>query len=330
MVNFHLVERMKLEESLSKGFNYTGKLFSRVKDLLILTVISIIPILNILTLGYWGRVTRDSPSSEGPPRLERWGDMFIDGLKVIGAGILWAIPIAIVAALLTLALIIPTIGLLRLTSPDFWANWGAGFTNSTMGNWTHMGEIMQRAFEPLRPLALAIIPAILLVALVILFTMVMAFTGIVHMFKKGSFFKAFAVGEIFNVMGKIGYLRYLGLIAVMVLLGGVIGIISMIPVLGWIIGAFLSLLLYVAIFRSIGLLYDDAMGTSVVSVVSVVPPVTPVAPVVEEKAPPAAPAVVAETAKTTKAKQVYCVSCGTANPVDGKFCRSCGKELVKS
>jgi ribosomal protein L40E len=321
---------MKLEDSLSKGFNYTGRLFSRAWDLIILTIITIIPIVNIFTLGYVGRVTRDSPASEGPPRLERWGSMFVDGLKVVAAGILWAIPIAIVAAVLTLALLIPTIGLLRLTSPDFWANWGAGFANSTMGNWTHMGELMQRAFEPLRPLALAIIPAILLVALVTLFTMVMAFTGIVHMFKKGSFVKAFAVGEIFSVMGKIGYLRYLGLIAVMVLLGGVIGIISMIPVLGYIIGAFLTLLLYVAIFRSIGLLYDDAMGTGVVSVTSVMPQVTPMAPIAEEKAPQAAPAVVTETTKAVRARQVYCVSCGTANPVDGKYCRNCGKELVKS
>jgi ribosomal protein L40E len=334
MVSFHLVERMKLEESLSKGFNYTGKLFSRAWDLILLTIITIIPIVNILTLGYVGRVTRDSSSSEGPPRLERWWSMFVDGLKVIAAGILWAIPIAIVAAVLTLALLIPTISLLRLTSPDFWTNWGTNFANSTMGNWTHMGELMQRAFEPIRPLALAIIPVILLVALVIIFTMVMAFTGIVHMFKKGSFVKAFAIGEIFTVMGKIGYLRYLGFIAVMIVLGGVIGIISMIPVLGWIIGAFLSLLLYVAIFRSIGLLYDDAMGTGVIPAATVMPPpiapVASVAPVVEEKAPPAAPAVAPEAAKAAKIRQVYCVSCGTANPVDGKFCRNCGKELVKS
>lgn len=316
---------MKLEESLSRGFNYTGRLFSRAWDLILLTIITIIPVVNILTLGYIGRVTRDSPSSEGPPRLERWWGMFVDGLKVVGAAILWAIPIAIIAALLTLVLLVPTIGFLRLTSPDFWANWGTNFANSTVGNWTHMAQFMQRAFEPLRPLALAVIPVMLLVALVVLFTVVVAFTGIVHMFKKGSFLKAFAVGEIFDVMGKIGYLRYLGLIVVMVLLGGIIGIISMIPVLGWLIGAFLSLLLYVAIFRSIGLLYDDAMGVTAAPT----PPASPPAP----EAPPAAVAAVPaqpEPPKAAKAKQVYCVSCGTANPPDGRFCRNCGKELVKS
>jgi hypothetical protein len=108
---------MKLEDSLTKGFNYMGKLFSRAGDLILLTIINIIPILNILTLGYVARVTRDSSTSEGPPRLERWWSMFVDGLKVVAAGILWAIPIAIVAAVLTLILLVPTIGFLRLTSP---------------------------------------------------------------------------------------------------------------------------------------------------------------------------------------------------------------------
>jgi ribosomal protein L40E len=322
---------MKLEESLSKGFNYTRRLFSRVKDLLILTIISLIPLVNILTLGYAGRVTRDSPASEGPPRLEKWWSMFIDGLKAVCATILWAIPIAIVTVLLMLAFLIPTIGLLRITSPEFWTQWGMNFANSTAGNWTHIGQFMQRAFEPLRPLALAIIPALLLIALVVLFSMVMAFTGIVNMFKKGSFWKAFAVGEIFSVMGKIGYLRYFGLIVVTLLLGGVIAILSRIPVLGWLIGGFLGMLLIVAIFRSIGLLYDDAMGTGVAPAAVTAPPASPEAPApaVVVAAPAIAPAPAVE-AKAAKAKQVYCVSCGTANPMDGKFCRNCGKELVKS
>jgi ribosomal protein L40E len=253
--------------------------------------------------------------------------MFVDGLKAVLAAVLWAIPIAIVAVLLALAFLIPTIGFLSITSPEFWTEWGMNFANSTAGNWTHIGQFMQRAFEPLRPLALAIIPALLLIMLAILFSMVMAFTGIVNMFKKGSFWKAFAIGEIFSVMGKIGYLRYFGLIVVTLLLGGVIAILSRIPVLGWLIGGFLGMLLIVAVFRSIGLLYDDAMGTSAVPAAMATPPAAPdtLAPAVVA----AAPAAVTE-AKAAKAKQVYCVACGTANPLDGKFCRNCGKELVKS
>ncbi len=318
---------MNLEESLSKGFNYTRRLFARVKDLLILTIINLIPVVNILTLGYAGRVVRDSPESEGPPKLERWWSMFIDGLKVVCAMLLWAIPIAIVTVLLTLAFLIPTIGLLRITSPEFWAQWGTNFANSTVGNWTHVGQFMQRALEPLRPLALAIIPALLLIALVVAFSMVMAFTGIVHMFKRGSFWKAFAIGDIFSVMGRIGYLRYFGLIVVALLMGGVVAILSRIPLLGWLIGGFLGMLLIVAVFRTVGLLYDDAMGKG--SAPMVIPP--PVPPP-EAQAPAAAAAVPAPVAepKLVKAKQIYCVSCGTANPMDAKFCRNCGKELVKS
>jgi ribosomal protein L40E len=322
---------MNLEESLSKGFNYTRRLFARVKDLLILTLINLIPIVNILTLGYAGRVTRDSPASEGPPKLERWWGMFVDGLKAVCAVILWAIPIAIVAVLLMMAFLIPTIGFLAITSPEFWTEWGLNFANSTAGNWTHIGQFMQRAFEPLRPLALAIIPALLLIGLAVLFSMVMAFTGIVHMFKKGSFWKAFAVGEIFSIMGKIGYLRYFGLVFVALLMGGVIGILSRIPVLGWLIQGFLGMLLIIAIFRTIGLLYDDAMGISEAPLVSQAPPAAPLptAPVATENTPSAAAAETKE-AKQTKTKQLYCVSCGTANPFEGKFCRNCGKELVKS
>lgn len=321
---------MNLEESLSKGFNYTRRLFYKVKDLLILTIINLIPIVNILTLGYAGRVVRDSPSSEGPPKLEKWWSMFVDGLKAIFAAFLWAIPIAIVTVLLTLAFLIPTIGFLSITSPEFWTEWSMNFANSTAGNWTHVGQFMQRAFEPLRPLALAIIPALLLIALVVLFSMVMAFTGIVHMFKKGSFWKAFAVGEIFSVMGRIGYLRYFGLIFVALLMGGVIGILSRIPVLGWLIQGFLGMLLVIAIFRSIGLLYDDAMGTGVAASTPAAPQAPPEAttPPVAAAAPAAAGPVTETNAAS--ARQIYCVSCGATNPVEGKFCRNCGKELVKS
>lgn len=257
--------------------------------------------------------------------------MFVDGLKAVAAAVLWAIPIAIVTVLLMLAFLIPAIGFLRITSPEFWTEWGMNFANSTAGNWTHIGQFMQRAFEPLRPLALAIIPALLLISLAALFSMVMAFTGIVHMFKKGSFWKAFAIGEIFTVMGKIGYLRYFGLIFVALIMGGVIGILSRIPVLGWLIQGFLGMLLAVAIFRSIGVLYDDAMGTGVVSSPAVATPTPPQTPTpAASAATPAPPPAPAAEAKAPEPKQVYCVSCGTANPTDGKFCRNCGKELVKS
>jgi len=237
--NFRRVINMiSLSDSLSYAANYTKGLLSRIGDLLILTIISIIPIVNFIAWGYYGRVVKDGSASKEPPKLEKYGDMFVGGLMIFVAGIIWAIPIIIVSALIMIPLFgFPMLSRLDLlTTPDLLAN---------PATWVFL-----------------MLPALAVVWVIGFFVGIVALMGIIHMFKTGSFGKAFAIGEILNIIGKIGWLRYLAWLVVSFVLVTVIAAFSWIPFVGWIIGIFLSVLLVIFLARSIGIMYDGAMGAT--------------------------------------------------------------------
>ncbi len=320
---------MKLADSLSFAFDYTRGLFSKGWGLVILTIISIIPILNFITLGYAGRVIKDDGASKHPPAVGGYWSMFVGGLKVFVASLLWSIPIIFVALVVFAVALLPLLGAISAHGFENY-NWTAlagMFQNMDMtaGNWTHMGSMIRDGLgAPAMRVLVGLIPAALIVIAVAIVVWFFAITGIVHMFKTGSFAKAFAIGEIYSLIGKVGILRYLGWIAIVVVLGAIIGVFDMIPVIGWLISAFLSLLLLVFIARSIGLIYDDVMGIPTTQSEPVQPAATAPMPQGAVIAM-AAPASVAPEAQ----EKVYCVHCGAENKSEFKYCFKCGKEIAR-
>lgn len=222
---------MSISEIFSKAANYTRVFLSRFGDIIILLVVSIIPIMNLIAIGYYGRVIKDSPESHDPPRLHGFWSLFIDGLKALVASLIWSIPIL----LIFLLIFIPVFRVMR---------------------WEHMSTYMM---QPMALLRFTSIVLLLLMFIVGILIFIIASIGIVHMFKTGSFGKAFAVGELVNIIGKIGLLRYLFWIIVAAVLGAVVGGLSMIPVVGWIVSDLLGIILLIFLARSIGLLYDSVM-----------------------------------------------------------------------
>jgi len=88
---------LKLDENLGASIEYTKKLFIDLGRLVILIVLSFIPIVNLVVAGYAWRVIRESPSSKDPPPLERYGEMWVNGLKIaVAAFIYMIIPIIII------------------------------------------------------------------------------------------------------------------------------------------------------------------------------------------------------------------------------------------
>ncbi len=71
---------MQIEEIFSDGIETSKKLLDDTPKLLILAVIAIIPILNLILLGYFARIIKDG-SSDLPP-LSDYAGLFIDGLKI--------------------------------------------------------------------------------------------------------------------------------------------------------------------------------------------------------------------------------------------------------
>ncbi|HRU81427.1 MAG TPA: DUF4013 domain-containing protein [Candidatus Methanomethylicus sp.] len=326
---------MKLADSLSFAFDYTKGIFSKGWDLIILTVISIIPILNLITAGYAGRVIKDSSASKQPPAVRGYWGMFVDGLKVLVAGLLWSVPVILVALAVFAVALLPLLGAISAQGFENY-NWTAlagmfQHVNGTAGNWTHIGSLIREGLgTPGMRALIGLIPATLVVVAAAIVVWFFAITGIVHMFKTGSFAKAFAVGEIYHLIGRIGILRYLGWIGVAIVLGAIIGIFDAIPVIGWLISAFLSLLLLIFIARSIGLIYDDVTGIPTAQTGTdraEAPAQMPQGAAVAVAA--TAPASASAPASTEAQQKVYCVHCGAENRPEFKYCFKCGKEIFR-
>lgn len=250
-----------------------------------------------------------SSDSRQPPKLEKYSDMFLDGLKYLAAIIIWAIPIivgAIIVGVLVFTSIISSTAYSiggNFTNPTYWQNF----------NWTNWRDALGHNPAVTGVFALGIIIAIIIFVLAI-FVLLFSWIGIVHMFKTKSFSKAFAIRDILSIISKIGWLRYVGFIIVAVILGGIVSIFSSIPIIGWLISAFLGLLLYIFLARTIGLMYDTAMAGTVFAKPQ--PPAPPMLPVASQPSTP-----VQET--------TYCSYCGAPNPKDALYCNKCGKALGK-
>jgi hypothetical protein len=224
-----------LSDNLSNSFEFARKLFSDFGRLVILIVLDLIPIVNFIVTGYASRVLKESPGADSPPKLENYGDMFIDGLKIAIASIIYMlIPLILIAA-------------------------GVGSFFAAMvteGGTDFMPGGFKPAFMPLLSstgIALAIVGVLAAFVMLILLA-----AGIAHMIKTGKFGKAFAFGEILSVIGKIGWGKYIAWLILIVILAVIVGAIAgAIPVVGWLIAAIIGPGVTVFYFRSLGLLYSE-------------------------------------------------------------------------
>jgi len=298
---------MNLSENFSNSFDYAKKLFSDIGRLVILIVLDIIPLVNCIVIGYAARVLRESPGSEAPPKLERYGELFVDGFKVAIASLIY--------------MIIPII--------LFSAGVGSLFAGAFMaGNFSGVGAAMLGGTG----LILILVGVILAIVLLLLLGV-----GLAHMIKTGKFGKAFAFGEIFSTIRGIGWGRYLGWIVVTVVIALVIGAISgAVPFVGWIISAIVGPPFSVFLFRSLGLLYNEgappelkaqAMPTTADGLVcascgAALQPFHKFCPSCGAAAP--APPMPPPPPPATMEGSKFCISCGARLAPGTRFCGSCG------
>jgi hypothetical protein len=264
---------MNLLDSLIESYEYTVAIFRRIRELLILFVISIIPIVDFMILGYYARVIRDDPSSETPPKLENYMNTFMEGLKITAVMIIWAILIGIISVIIAIPFMAISIPVINWADPLYWTTPGAYLPPA---------------------------PFIVVLAVVAFPLGFIAFMGIVHMVKRNSFTKAFALGEIFSIIGKIGWLRYLAYFAISFVILTISGAIAATL---WIISAIIAVLVGIFLARTIGLLYDQATKPST-------QPMT-------QPPPPTPPEV-----------NRFCSKCGEELPFDAKYCSRCGRGVT--
>lgn len=290
---------MNLGENLRNSFEFAKRLLSDGGRLIILIVLGIVPIVNWIVVGYAARVLRESPSIETPPKLERYGEMFVDGAKVFFASLIY--------------MLIPTI-LIATGGASLFAG-----IPSLQG-----GVVAPNVMLGGTGVVLLLVGILLAIILLLLLAV-----GMAHMIKTGKFGKAFAFGEILSIIGGIGWGKYIGWIVVLIIISMIVGgAAGLIPYVGWVISAIISPILSVFVFRSLGLLYNDGA-----------PPALRVQPTVvsglvcsscgtplqqQHKFCPncgaAAPTPPPPTAEGTR----FCMSCGAKLPASAKFCSTCG------
>jgi hypothetical protein len=217
---------------ISDAFEYTREaLVGKWVRWVLLTIVSIIPIVNFISLGYVMEIYRGTKPA---PELENWGTLFVDGLKLFIVMLIYAIPVLVIIA------IFGGIGFLgMIASGDASGNsaLAAGAIASLMGG-------------------------ILLALIVGLIISIIAIIGTIRFTRMGSFSEAFNFSAILETIGKIGWVDYIIslviLFIVLAVVQFVMGLLMVIPVLGWIISFFITAALVIFEGRYMTLLYDSA------------------------------------------------------------------------
>ena len=218
---------MKLDVNLTESIDYTKMLFADLGRLLILVILDIIPIVNFVVLGYLGNVIKEPRDSEQLPPLDNYFELWIQGLKIFVASIIFMI--------IPLILAIPFIFLVALA-------WISIPFLATVG-WF---------------LAIVLVIGGVLLAFFLAIILVMA---IVNMLKKDSFSKAFAFGEIFDVIGEVGWGTYILWLLIIFVCSIIVAGIGAIPVIGWILSLLIAPIFGVFVAHSASLVYSEATAT---------------------------------------------------------------------
>lgn len=183
-------------------------------------------LLGLPLMGYILKVLRGEKPA---PEVEDWGTLFIDGIKFLIVGIIWMLPVYIVMGILMVV------------------GFGAAMTGDASAAMAAGGIVI-----------IGMLVVFVLAIIIALFEMI----GIVRFARTGSIGEAFNFSAILATIAKIGWVPYIIALVVLfvcyIVIAIVVGILMMIPVLGFLL--YLCLISPIALFvsRYICQLYDSA------------------------------------------------------------------------
>jgi hypothetical protein len=211
--------------------NMVGESFEYAKEAVVgkwnkwvMLVIATI-LLGLPLMGYVMKILRGEKPA---PEVEDWGTLFIDGIKYLIVTIIWMIPVIIVYAILMVV----------------------GFAGAMSGDET-------AAMAAIGTMLVGLLVVFVLSIIIALFAMI----GVVRFARTGSIGEAFNFSAILATINKIGWVPYIIAIIVLavcaVIFGIVVGILMLIPILGFLI--YLCMISPWAIFvaRYVCQLYDS-------------------------------------------------------------------------
>ncbi len=74
---------MRIAETISYSAHYSTQFMEELGKLLILAALAVVPVANIIVLGYLARVMASQPENTDLPGIEGWLEMFLQGLNLM-------------------------------------------------------------------------------------------------------------------------------------------------------------------------------------------------------------------------------------------------------
>ncbi len=190
---------------------------------LLLIIISIIPIVDFIMFGYLMEIFRGARAA---PELEEYGRLFINGLKLFVVGLIYSIPLIIVYVII----------------------FGATFALMSSGSNTAVAA-------GIGTMLIGLLIIFVLAIVIALFEVI----GVIRLARTDSIGEAFNFSAILAHIGRIGWGTYIiALVIVMVAIAVVEVVLSIIPILGWILLFILTPAFSIFVARYVTLLYDSA------------------------------------------------------------------------
>lgn len=220
---------MDIGDVVGDAVRYPSQDWKKVIILGILSIISFLIIPAFLVVGYFFRIIKATiAGSDELPEFEDWGEMIVDGLKLLIVGIIYAIPIFIISAIL-------------------------GLGQSAVMNISTFSSVA----------IFGIIAGSIVQFIVSIIIGLVAYIAIAHMaYYNGDLGAAFKFNEIIEVLSRIGWVDYIIWYIVMVIIGFVVGIISVILIfplfIGFVVVPLIIAPFWVMLFaRSLALAYSS-------------------------------------------------------------------------
>lgn len=220
---------MKLNITITDSIDYAKLLLTDFGQLLLLVILSIIPVVNLIVVGYMGNIIKQPIDSKQLPSLDNYAELWTQGLKIGIAAIIYMI--------IPLVLVLP-----------FFDVWGVlSFMPDIRGS----NALLMQLTGALAAFLIAIIGVI----------------AIVNMIKHDNFSKAFAFSEVFERIKRIGWVDYIQWILVIFVCIAIISAIGRIFLIFWFIALLIAPIFGVFIARSASLIYSEGTTTQEASTI---------------------------------------------------------------
>ncbi|RBQ25382.1 MAG: hypothetical protein ALMCE001_03800 [Methanocorpusculum sp. MCE] len=209
-------------DNLTQSFEFAKeKLGGNIGTWLILSILNIVPIVNWIVYGAYVNVLRG-----GAPDLDNMGKSLVEGLLALIIGIIYMI----IPIILTIFI---SVGM---------------FTISSVTTVTPMSTMS--SMSPVVPVVttgagFALMFGLIILCIIVAFFFALFAKPAVVNFARNGFSAAFRLGEIFGMISKAGWLKYIvSLILFWLIFGAITLLCLMIPIVGWILLIFILPFLY--------------------------------------------------------------------------------------